>query len=145
MTRLLPTFALLTILSGCVPYRYTVTPHLAGRIVDATSNHALSGATVSVSSAHGGIYHRSKTFQTDKSGTFDVPALKAWGVFIVPQEACWPSATLHIEAAGYPPYHEEGLGSPASRRGGNTRPLGAFQYGRTGPDLQNLHISLRKL
>ena len=144
MGRILPAIGVLILLTSCVPYRYTVTPHLAGCVVDASTTRPIDGAKVSVTSSQGGIYHRSRTVRTDDAGEFDVPALKAWGVYVLPQEFAGPCATLQIEASGYHPYVEEHLGSWRSPRGGEVKPVSFVESGRI-TDLQMLRIPLEKL
>ena len=124
-------------LSACVPYRFTDAPAVAGQVVSRASGHPVAGALVSMTSGHASTHAR-----TDASGSFSLPALRHTGLFAVGMEGYHPSGDLRVEAAGYHPYAESGIGSPESARGGPTRGYGVIEYGRVGPDLEHIHVTL---
>ena len=130
--------AVLTVsLSACVPYRFTDAPAVAGQVVSRASGRPVAGAVVSMTSGHASTQTR-----TDAGGSFRLPALQHVGLLIVGMEGYHPSGDLRVEAAGYHPYSESGLGSPESARGGPTRGFGVIEYGRVGPDLEHIHVTL---
>ncbi len=124
-------------LSACVPYRFTDAPAVAGQVVSRASGRPVAGAVVSMTSGHATTHAH-----TDASGSFNLSALQHTGLFIVGMEGYHPSGDLRIEAVGYHPYTESGVGSPESARGGPTRGYGVIEYGRVGPDLQHIHVAL---
>lgn len=95
---LLFTATLLTV-SGCIPFRYTITPPVEGCVVSATNQTLISQAAVSM---HGGSgIYACDTVVAITNGHFKIPALKTWGFWMVPQEPYYQHGYLMVTAPGF--------------------------------------------
>ena len=135
---LIAVVAVCALFGGCTPYRYTEAPAVGGQVVSAATHRPVAGATVSMRAQ----YAASAQVRTDASGRFHLPALQRWSLFIPGMEGAHPDGVLRVEAAGYRPFQEAGIGSPQSPRGGPTKPFGLIEYGRIGPDLEHIQVTL---
>ena len=84
--------------SGCFPYKYTVKPPVVGRVVDSGSGNPVQGAIVRFRESEQPVV------VTDQDGSFALPAVKVWGLWILIPLSDAP-ATAHAVASadGYVP------------------------------------------
>ena len=130
--------AVCALFGGCTPYRYTEAPAVGGQVVSAVTHLSVGGAAVSMRAQYAAFAQ----VRTDASGRFHLPALQRWSLFIPGMEGAHPDGVLRVEAAGYRPFQEAGIGSPQSPRGGPTKPFGLIEYGRIGLDLEHIQVTL---
>ena len=94
----------LTALSGCIPYHYVGRPGITGTIVDQTTSHPVSGATVALN-MHGyaGQVTSTTVAKTDDAGRFTIPAKRYWSVLIIlgPVDFMSYYGTANVSAAGF--------------------------------------------
>ena len=100
--------AVLTTLCACFPYRYTMTPVIQGTAVDSQTKQPIVGGKVRLTVGRAGsIYFRSFETTTDQAGHYLIPTLKAWGVWVMPQEPYRPHGKLIYEAPGFQTFEKD--------------------------------------
>ena len=114
---------------GCFPYHFTISPSVAGRIVDDNTGAPVDGAEVIVSrasyefsnNAFDPVTHQLKpgaepqppplneaircarppVATTTADGAFAIPPQKRWGLYIIPMDLFEPRGSLVIRRQGY--------------------------------------------
>ena len=94
---------------GCFVWRYTTTPPLAGRVLDANNGSAVVGAEVGVRK------HEAVRTRTTNDGSFKVASDHSWGpAILIPFEFTLCGGILYVEAPGYETF-EKNLGDRVYR------------------------------
>jgi hypothetical protein len=87
---------------GCVVWRYTTTPVVTGRVVDAESGKAIVGAEV------GFRKHETVSTRTKEDGSFSLASDHEWGPAIgIPFEFTLCGGVLYIAAPGYSTFEKD--------------------------------------
>jgi hypothetical protein len=95
--------------SGCVPLRFTTSPGASGRVVDATTHAAISGAAVLVSRStyppdspdKAFSNGRSPTVMSREGGQFSVPLERRFDLYFVPVDVFPRFGLLVVKRQGY--------------------------------------------
>jgi len=82
--------------SGCFPYRFTARPGASGRVIEAGTHSAVSGATISLSAPHGQVMTNAAA-----DGFFRIPAEHRWGIYIIPMDPIRWRTDVTISAEGF--------------------------------------------
>jgi len=95
-------------LAGCfLPMNIVVSPHVAGRVLEADTRHPIAGATLQFE------HFQKSPVTTAANGSFDIPEVQALRMYPVPLPDFYGSRWQHlvVRAAGYetkqlsyPPY-----------------------------------------
>ena len=89
-------------LSGCViPYKYTMRQGASGIVRDDASGAPISGAAVVVEV---GKERETAKGVTGPDGSFRIPGVSKWGIYIVPMDPMGIAWSLTIRAKGYRDY-----------------------------------------
>lgn len=83
-------------LQGCVAWRYTTTPPVAGKVIDAEGGNPIAGAEV------GFRKHEAASTRTNADGTFKLASGHEWGAAaILPFEFTPCGGVFYVMAPGY--------------------------------------------
>ena len=97
------------LLAACIPYYYTHTPGLYGKVIDDATGSPISGATIYFEG------HSEKRAIADSNGEFDLPQKKGWILVPLGPFDAIPRLVLVIEARGYNTYKTANWGSRVFR------------------------------
>ncbi len=87
------------LLASCVPYRYIMTPHSFGKVVDITTDNPIAGAIIYYEG------HPEVRTVTNTNGEFDLPQTEGSTVVpLGPVDAVPPRGVVIINKEGYEPY-----------------------------------------
>jgi hypothetical protein len=118
-------------LGGCIPmpYRFTLRPEVSGVILDAASSAPISNATVTCTTptlSRGGT--TDQVANSDASGRFDIPAMKRWGVYIMPMDYFFRPSRVVVAA---PDHESRSLQVAADQPQGKPADLGDIRLKAT--------------
>lgn len=97
------------IVAGCVPIRFTTSPGAAGRIIDASTHNAVSGAEIVVSrstyppSSPDGAFTNSRppVVMSSDAGRFNVPLERRLDLYFLPVDVFPRFGLLVVRHQGY--------------------------------------------
>lgn len=85
-----------SLLQGCFIWRYTTTPPVTGRVVDASTGTPVVGAEVGIRK------HQAVRTRTASDGSFKVASDHSWGpAIIIPFEFTLCGGVFYVSAPGY--------------------------------------------
>jgi hypothetical protein len=100
--RLAIAVALLSLLAGCFPYRYTERPGISGLAFSSAESAPIRVATVRVTYTHPLENFGPVEMVTAADGSFHFPPKTFWGVYFIPQHMGHPgTCKVVVTAEGY--------------------------------------------
>lgn len=108
-------------IAGCFPYDYTIRPGIAGTVIASDSHRPISGVSIIFGPSDGPT---NAVGYTATDGSFSVPPMEQWGIWIIPQDVFTRPYPVSIRHDRYQPYETNILSNPAQRAKYATRQLG---------------------
>jgi hypothetical protein len=90
-------------ISACFPYHFTMRPGASGQVVDSANKEPIEGATITLT-AYSALSRKDERelVNTQKDGSFLIPAKQKWGVVILgPFDPLPLKGQISIKADGY--------------------------------------------
>ena len=87
---------------ACYPVRFSSRPGVSGQVVDSYTMNGVAGAKVTLVTQYNlkGIDNTVST-TTKSDGSFYIPPLIEWGIYIIPGDPAIMNADIAVESAGY--------------------------------------------
>jgi len=108
-------------LSGCIPFHYTDRPGVTGVVINKRTRLPVEGAEISLGRAG-----KLAVASSSKDGSFSIPPLKSWGIYVIPYDAGMMSFPLSIKRSGYQLFTRDVMSTSTDRDESATKSLGVI-------------------